>query len=242
MKLSTRLETILQMTLPCETAADIGCDHAFAAIELVRRGIAGRAVASDIRKGPLKIAAEHVEEAGLQDRIPVRLGSGLDPLAEGEADAVLIAGMGGKLMRSILLSGAGKLGKVKQLVLSPHTDAGAVREAAEDLGFRIAAETLAKEDGKYYTVIRAEKEEDAGTSPRMTERERTYGPCLLRERPPLFLEKLKKRRNILKQVLRKLSGAEDERRLDRRNEILREIAEITEILEEGKDGLPDRDR
>ncbi|MBP5254321.1 MAG: SAM-dependent methyltransferase [Lachnospiraceae bacterium] len=148
------MEKIIGMVPECRTAADIGTDHGFLPIALVRRGKAGSAIASDLRKGPLAAARAHIEEAGLSGRIETRLGSGLSTVRPGEADVIVIAGMGGMLMRDILLNGQETARSASSWVLSPHTDRDAVRRTVYELGFRIEDEDMAEEDGKYYPVLR----------------------------------------------------------------------------------------
>ena len=94
MKLPERLETIISMVPKCDTAADIGCDHAYVSIALVERGIAKRAIACDINAGPLKHAEENIRTAGVEEKIETRLCDGLSGVKAGEADTVIIAGMG----------------------------------------------------------------------------------------------------------------------------------------------------
>ena len=95
MKLSKRLETVASFVPKGSNIADIGTDHGYVPIYLVREGQAEHAVAMDVRKGPLERARAHVEAAGLGSRIDVRLSDGLAGLKPGEADCVVIAGMGG---------------------------------------------------------------------------------------------------------------------------------------------------
>ena len=105
MKLSKRLETVASFVPKGSNIADIGTDHGYVPIYLVREGQAEHAVAMDVRKGPLERARAHVAEAGLGSRIDVRLSDGLAGLKPGEADCVVIAGMGGELIIHILEEG-----------------------------------------------------------------------------------------------------------------------------------------
>ena len=89
----------------CPVVADVGCDHAYVSIALVARRIARKVIAMDVRKGPLAIAADNINEAGLTERIELRLGDGLAMLRRDEADAIVIAGMGGLLTKRILEQG-----------------------------------------------------------------------------------------------------------------------------------------
>ena len=102
MILSDRLSAAASMITPGNRLADIGTDHGFVPIDLVRRRIIPSAIAMDVNRGPLERAREHIEEAGLEGLIQTRLSDGLQALEEGEADSVLIAGMGGALTVRIL--------------------------------------------------------------------------------------------------------------------------------------------
>ena len=83
-------------------AADVGCDHGYVSIYLVQRGIAKSVIAMDVRKGPLSAAGANISEYGLEDLISTRLSDGVKELEKGEANAIVIAGMGGKLMERLI--------------------------------------------------------------------------------------------------------------------------------------------
>ena len=107
--LSKRMEAVVNMVSPQSLVvpekkciADIGCDHAYVSIALMERGLADKVIAMDVRKGPLEIAAKNVAEYGMENNIELRLSDGMERLKPGEADAIIIAGMGGLLMCSIL--------------------------------------------------------------------------------------------------------------------------------------------
>ncbi len=201
MKLSDRLESIIAMVPGCTAAADIGTDHGFVPIELVRRGIVKRAVASDVRKGPLERARQHIENAGLSDRIETRLGSGLETLVPGDEQVLILAGMGGILTAELLNNTPKVLKRAEALVLSPHTDWDAVRRCVRELGFRIADETMTEEDGKFYVVMKCVP----GNRKRgYTKKELQYGPVLLRKRPEAFLHFLEKERVKTAALVQKL--------------------------------------
>ena len=109
----------------------------------------------DIRKGPLERAQEHIREEGLEERIVVRLSDGLQELKPGEADCVVISGMGGSLTVRILEEGRPALESVRELILSPHSEVYRVREWIRDGSFSILDEDMVEEGGKYYVVIKA---------------------------------------------------------------------------------------
>ncbi len=157
-QLPKRLETIIERMPASGCLADIGCDHAYVAIEAVRRGRAARALACDVRRGPLQQAAEHILIAGLAGRIETRLSDGLEKVAPGEADTVVVAGMGGPLMERIL---QGRLEDFAHFVLSPQSEIPHFRRFLLAEGMQIDEETMLIEEGKYYVILNASKRVDA---------------------------------------------------------------------------------
>ena len=143
-----------------DCVADVGCDHGYVSMYLVQSGIAKRAIAMDVRSGPLAMAAGNIESMGLSDRIETRLSDGLSELKSGEADSLVIAGMGGKLMISILeKKSPAELG-IKSAVLQPQSDIDEFRQFLRDNHFEIVDERIILEDGKYYFPMRVEVAED----------------------------------------------------------------------------------
>ena len=101
--LEERLAQICKMVDPQSRVADIGTDHAYLPIALVEEGKIDFAIASDVAAGPLDNAKQDIAQAGLEDKIETRLGSGLETLkSSDQIDTVVIAGMGGKLMTNLL--------------------------------------------------------------------------------------------------------------------------------------------
>lgn len=193
-QLPKRLETIIERMPASGCIADIGCDHAYVAIEAVRRGKAARALACDVRKGPLQQAAEHILCAGLAGKIETRLSDGLEKVAPGEADCVIIAGMGGPLMERIL---QGRLADFGHFVLSPQSEIPHFRRFLLAEGMQIDEETMLIDEGKYYVIFNVSQRADASSDPMyMTEEDFLYGGRLLRRLDPVlksFLEKEKTR-------------------------------------------------
>ncbi len=130
--------------------ADVGCDHGYVSICLVQRGVADRALAMDVRKGPLSMAQANIRDAGLGERISVRLSDGLKELKAGEADGLVIAGMGGKLMISILDERDVVALGIKMAVLQPQSDIDEFRRYLRSKGYTILDERVVLDEGKYY--------------------------------------------------------------------------------------------
>ena len=234
MERSKRLEMIMELVEPGSVPADIGTDHGFLPIELVRRGICPAALACDVRPGPLSRASEHIQKAGLSAQIPVRLSDGFAAVKPGEVDTAVIAGMGGGLMVRILSEGEQVLSTLKTLVLSPHSEWFKVRKYLRENGWQIEAERMTKEEGKYYPAMRAGKktageknsEDDAAEgaldSTGRTILEDCYGPLLLAEKNQVLKQYLLWQKEITENILEELEKREGEAAAGRRTELLEE--------------------
>ena len=128
----------------------------------MQNGVIPQAVAMDINQGPLLRATENIRRYGLTGRIETRLSDGLEKLQAGEADTILIAGMGGLLWSAFWKNGQGVLAGCRELVLQPQSDIRSVRAYLEEKGWQLDREDLVFEDGKYYPMMRAvtQSEED----------------------------------------------------------------------------------
>ena len=206
-QLPKRLETIIERMPDSGCLADVGCDHAYVAIEAVRRGRAARALACDVRKGPLQQAAEHILCAGLAGKIETRLSDGLEKVAPGEADTVVVAGMGGPLMERIL---QGRLGDFAHFVLSPQSEIPHFRRFLLAEGMQIDEETMLIDEGKYYVILNVSQRADAAASDSMyvTEEDFLYGGRLLHRLDPVLKNFLEKEKTRYEGILRQTDSLE----------------------------------
>ncbi len=154
MILKSRLEAILKATDNTNTLLDAGCDHAYLAIEAIKRGCAKKVIASDINEGPLKKAEENIKKAGLMGEIDIRLGSGIEVISENEADTVVIAGMGGILITEILDKNPALSKSVSAYILQPMNSKEDLRRYLINNGYTIDYEILAEERGKIYSILK----------------------------------------------------------------------------------------
>ena len=205
MKLSKRLGIIASFVPEGSRVADIGTDHGYIPIHLIEEGIAKSAIAMDVREGPLLRAQTHINEAGLEKLVEVRLSDGLLKLKKNEADCAVIAGMGGELMIHILEEGRHLWDSISYWVLSPHSELYKVRKFLEEHEFSIQRETMLKEDGKYYTVmgITRKKSAEREANPELVYR---YGRQLLETKDSVLNEYLIKEYNQLDQILKGLQS------------------------------------
>ena len=151
--LSERLSAVAFLVKKGSIVADIGTDHGYIPVYLVKNNIAQRALASDVNKGPLSSCRRLVEEENLGDKIKVILSDGLDNISSEEYDTLIIAGMGGELICTIL-SKAGNL-KDKHIIVNPMTHPELVREYLYSNGFKIDNDLIVKESKHYYSVFDA---------------------------------------------------------------------------------------
>ena len=186
--------------------ADIGTDHAYLPIELVRREIAKRAVACDVNRGPIERAAEHIAEAGLSDWIDTVQTDGLLGVDAYTPDHILIFGMGGELIARILSEADWIRHESITLVLQPMTRAEALRRWLLSSGFTIIEEAVSFEDQYYQTICARFGEENEN----YTDGELLIGKKYKREMIPHLIGMIGRRIEILTTVVEgKKKGNQD---------------------------------
>ena len=203
--LSDRLKAVAKMITPGIPVADIGCDHAYLPIWLVKEDISPYVIACDINAGPIERAKENIGDAELSEKIDVRQGDGLSSITPGEVRSVVMAGMGGKLMIRILTEGEEVLGEVSEIIMEPQSDVALVRHFLQDNGFRIISENMVSEDDKFYPVIKAVH----GKMDWDKEIYFRYGKILLREENPVLHEFLLVEKEYCSNLLKELAANED---------------------------------
>jgi Predicted SAM-dependent methyltransferase len=155
MLLSDRMQAVAALVSPCKSMADIGCDHGYVAIELIRSRTCEKVIAMDINKAPLERAKGNISDYGMQEYIETRLSNGAAALMPNEADGIVCAGMGGRLVISILEQSRALICEMKQVVLQPQSELDEVRRYLRTNGYLIEKEDMIFEDGKYYPMMRA---------------------------------------------------------------------------------------
>ncbi|PLR93837.1 tRNA (adenine(22)-N(1))-methyltransferase [Bacillus sp. T33-2] len=232
-KLSVRLETVANHIPEGYTLADIGSDHAYLPCHLVKKGAVPAAIAGEVAEGPYQSALKQVQYEGLTDKIKVRKGDGLEVVEPGEADCISIAGMGGALIASILENGKAKVAGVKKLVLQPNIGSSAVRSWLIDNGWELVAEEIIKEDGKIYEILAAEKGSPLSAYSDRMKRDILFGPFLLKDRNPVFLEKWQSEKANWERILKSLESAgKNDETVQKRNELSEKIQMAEEILQQ----------
>lgn len=244
MRLSKRLERIVAMVPSFDPSsslggrvADVGTDHGFVPIRLVEEGKARHVIAMDVRPGPLGRAREHIAACHMDDWIETRLSDGLAALKPGEADTVVIAGMGGQLMLRILRDGAAavRMG-VAHWILSPQSELALFRHGLEELGLAVVAETMVEEDGKYYVIMEAQP----GRVYYEYEYQYCYGPCLIAGRSPELAAFLAREEAKCREIIARLeprAAAQPEPDAGRAAARLRELTEELQQIKEARHAM-----
>ncbi len=228
-QLTNRMKKVADMVSHGGVVADIGCDHAYVSIYLIKNAIANNVIAMDIRTGPLKIALENVNKYECDKGITVVQSNGLEKLNKGQVDSIIIAGMGGILIASILEEGKEVLGEDIELVLQPQSDYQLLREKLHELGFEIIEEDMLVELGKYYVIIKAKKSDDKDINYNQLVYYK-YGKLLLEKKHIILKEFLQKEEAAFQKVLNGLVDNDSLKVLNRKNEIEEEICIIKEAL------------
>lgn len=205
MELSKRLSAVAGMVTKGNVVCDVGCDHGYVSIYLVKQGISPKVIAMDVRKGPLSQADEHIRMYGLCDYIEIRLSDGVERLESGEADTLILAGMGGKLMEGILTRGITKVSKLKELILQPQSEIQLFRRFLRENGFKIVDEDMVYEDGKYYPLMKAAPLGQGAEADSAGEVEDLYGAILLSKRHPVLKQYLDFQQEKLAGLLNELT-------------------------------------
>ncbi len=220
----------------CGTLADVGCDHAYAAIYLTAGGRADRCVAMDVAAGPLARAEENIRRYGLENRIETRRSDGLAGLGAGEADVIMIGGMGGPLMLDILRKGIACVRAAQALVLQPQSEPEEFRRGLRELSLDILAEEMCCEGGKYYTAVYAENAVRRRAGKTQEEKELPgwladrYGPCLIAGRHPVLRQFLREELRKKEELLVQLAVQKTDKSAERRTALEDEIKDIGRLL------------
>ncbi|MDN5300774.1 MAG: tRNA (adenine22-N1)-methyltransferase [Thermoanaerobacteraceae bacterium] len=198
--LNDRLLLIAGMIPRGHAVADIGTDHAYLPIYLIKEGISTRVIATEITQGPFKRALENVKKAGLEDFIELRHGPGLKPLAPGEVQTAVIAGMGGDTIAGIIRDSRPVAGSMKLMLLQPMRNQPELRRQLFSMGFKIIDEDIAVEDSRFYEIIAARRQSPGP----FDDIDIAVGPVLRKKKTPIVYEYIQHKIEILESLINPL--------------------------------------
>lgn len=200
MKINARLKKIGDLVEANSFCLDVGCDHALLDIYLVRQNKNIRAVASDVKEGPVLQAKKNIKQEKLEEVIEVRLGDGLSTYTK-DIDTVIISGMGGRNIISICKNDMKNFKMVSTYIVSPNNYQEDVKRFFVKNGYYIANEEFVKDKRFIYQIIILKKGKK-----KYTKKEFFFGPVFLLKKGPLFreyYEREMKAREILLDLLPK---------------------------------------
>lgn len=231
MGLSDRLLAVASMVTVGSVVCDVGCDHGYVPIYLVDSHVCPRVIAMDVNEGPLKHAEEHIREAGLLPYIDIRLSDGVTALQPGEADCVIIAGMGGRLMERILWEGRECIAGIREVILQPQSEIASFRKFLREQGYSLVAENMIFEDGKYYPMMKVAPGKVRNTETVLWQQVYDrYGFLLLQEKHPVLHQFLvweeNHNREIMEKLIRQQAATGTNERRTQRLEQLKQETEL----------------
>lgn len=225
-ELSPRLQLLAEMVPQGAKVLDVGTDHAYLPLWLLRKGRVTAACASDIALGPLAAAAAHAQDAGLASSLRLVQCDGLVGFGSEDGDTVILAGMGGETIVNILAA-APWINQEKLLLLQPMSKQAYLRRWLQENCFIITAEHLAQEGEKIYNVLAAKP----GRMPPLSPGELELGVFPLIRQAPLFPIYLKRIYGKLHRTAAGISAAANPELMSGRVEILTALTELKALIQ-----------
>jgi tRNA (adenine22-N1)-methyltransferase len=222
-----RLERVAAHMPAGARLADIGSDHAYLPVALMRRGVIAAAVAGEVAQTPFRAAERTVRENELEEWITVRLANGLAAIEAGDGiTAISICGMGGETIRDILDSGKARLSGQERLILQPNGGEQPLRQWLMDNGYRILCEEVLRENRFDYEIIVAERSGPV----RYSAEELYFGPLLMQVRSEAFLSKWQRRLRQKQKTLAHFAQAGEAVPEETVQDVERQVRWISELL------------
>ncbi|OPZ73058.1 MAG: tRNA (adenine(22)-N(1))-methyltransferase [Firmicutes bacterium ADurb.Bin456] len=226
-QISRRLAALAAFVPAGSSVADIGTDHAYLPVYLVKTDVCRRVIATDVREGPFGSAKVKVQEHGLDGRIELRLGDGLQALEPGEAEVLVLAGMGGNTIREILTGAPQVLKQCTRLILQPMADAGDLRIWLAGRGWKIWDERLVEEDGRIYVILAAVPGEESTKDKLYLE----LGPRLIEKKDPLLAVYLERITNKYEKILASLAASKSKPAQAKKTVITEKLTRMRELAD-----------
>ena len=225
--LSMRLERVATHVPAGARLADIGSDHAYLPVALMRRGVIAAAVAGEVATTPFHAARRTVDDNGLAQHITVRLADGLAAIeVADEISAISLCGMGGETIRGILDCGKAHLNGGERLILQPNGGEQPLRQWLMENDYQILHEELLRENRFYYEIIVAERAEAVTYSAEQL----YFGPLQMQARSPDFLAKWQRMLRQKRKTLASLEQARQAVPMQKVQEIVQQVRWIEQLL------------
>jgi tRNA (adenine22-N1)-methyltransferase len=222
-----RLERVAVQVPAGARLADIGSDHGYLPVALMRRGTLVSAVAGEVALTPFHAAQNTVRASALEHLVTVRLADGLAAIEPADAITVIsICGMGGETIRDILDAGKSRLNGQERLILQPNGGEQPLRRWLMENSYRILHEEVLRENSFYYEIIVAEP-----TGPvRYSDEEQYFGALNMQARSPAFLLKWQRILRYKQRTQAQLARARHAVPEDKMEDISRQVRWIADLL------------
>ncbi len=221
--ISDRLKKIAEFVSDGERVADIGTDHGLLALFLKERDASIKMILSDVRIGPLEKARRNIAKHSCIEAFDIRMADGLQALRPGEADTVVIAGMGGSLIIDILMHDTAHSNSFKKFIFQPRRDSVKLRQWLAENGFAIIDEALVRE-GKYICeIIVSAPLQLAKASEEYDQDDFEFSPILIQRSEPLWNAFLSAKIAAEKKALVKIEKASASAKLTEAGKYRREV-------------------
>ena len=232
-ELSRRMQAVADIVSKGNRVCDVGCDHGYVSIYLIQSRKAPSVLAMDVNKGPLMRAKEHVQQYQLEEYITLRLSDGLGAYRIGEAQTLLCAGMGGRLLRNILSKEPEKTASFQELILQPQSEIGLFRKFLREEGYLFLAENMILEDGKFYPMMKVRRQKEGESVENVSSMqlllEDMFGPLLLKERNPVLLQFIEQELAAKITILDGLQSQERTKKIQKREQELEEEIKLYQL-------------
>lgn len=227
MELSKRLKSITDNMEKVNVVADIGTDHGYIPIFCIKEGLCKKAIAIDINKDPLDKAKLNSILEGVDEEIEFRLGGGFSKLKSGEANAAIIAGMGGNLIKDILQADLECIETMEYLILQPAQNPEILREYLYTNNFEVIKEDLCEDEGIFYEIFKIKVKAGEGTV--LDDIYYEISPTMLREKHPLMKKYLQNKLEANERILGFITD-ETPLAINRKEQVLQKIDLIKNML------------
>ena len=217
--MDSRLKAIMNFVPIGSKVADIGTDHGYLAIELIKNKIAISVIASDKNFQPLEAARKNINIENLENNIDLRLGDGLKTLKAGEVNIICIAGMGGALICDILSDSPEIIAQVDKFILQPMNAVEKVKEWAVLNNYNIEDEDLVEVDEIIYEILCISR-----NFPIVNPTKKTQSPLLKK----FYQSKIEKYQRVINEMSKSLQAKSS----DKYFEIQNKIVKLEEMKEE----------
>lgn len=215
--LSKRLQHVAEEVPLHSIVADIGCDHGYLVIDLAKKGLIKKGFACDVNEGPLQSAKVNIEKYGYQSMIETRLGSGVLALEEADknqVDTLVVAGMGGALIRDIIEQGL-LMPNLKTMILQPNIGADIIREFLLQSDFALVKEMIINDNDIMYPILVYSKTLNHGQ--KWEDFEMKVGPFILNHKCEInkqYVVSLKKHWQHIVEQLSKSTTNQDQKKAE----------------------------